>query len=89
MRIVLQTQGWSSALQFRHASIPWSHVHGTSIILAVLNLVCFEAAAAKYDEDLCLDAKNRYNGDKLANGNPVQAYTCEKGDNYNQNWKVI
>ena len=43
----------------------------------------------KYDEDLCLDAKNRYNGDKLANGNPVQAYTCEKGDNYNQNWKVI
>jgi len=43
----------------------------------------------KYDMDLCLDAKNRYNGDKLANGNPVQAYTCEKGDNYNQNWKVI
>ena len=36
-----------------------------------------------------IDAKNRYNGDKLANGNPVQAYTCEKGDNYNQNWKVI
>ena len=43
----------------------------------------------KYDMDLCLDAKNRYNGAKLANGNPVQAYTCEKGDNDNQNWKVI
>merc|ERR1719262_1056428 len=26
--------------------------------------------------DLCLDAKNRYNGAKLANGNPVQAATC-------------
>ena len=45
--------------------------------------------AWKYDEDLCLDAKNRYNGEKLANGNPVQAYTCYEGDDYNQEWKVL
>ena len=45
--------------------------------------------AWKYDEDLCLDAKNRYNGEKLANGNPVQAYDCYEGDDYNQEWKVI
>ena len=40
-------------------------------------------------EDLCLDAKNRYNGEKLANGNPVQAYDCYEGDDYNQEWKVL
>ena len=45
--------------------------------------------AWKYDEDLCLDAKNRYNGEKLANGNPVQAYDCYEGDDYNQEWKVL
>ena len=31
-----------------------------------------------YDQDLCLDAKNRYNGDKLANVTLAQAYTARR-----------